>query len=109
GPRPFDAHVAAEVELRFVPGGALEGRARMAPLIDPAGIVLAIHRGDGHVRTLRLDASGSYRLAGLTPGPWEVRALDDEIIGSRSNSSSTVYDEGENAPPFENWNCEVRA
>jgi hypothetical protein len=105
-PRRFDPREAAEVEVRLVRGGAIEGRALTARGVDPAGLVLAYHRGDGEVKTLRLGSDGRYRIEGLTPGPWEVRALDDELVGNRSSSSSTYYD-GEPAPPMEDWSCTV--
>ena len=105
-PRAFDPHQAIEVELHLVHGGAIEGRALTARGVDPAGLVLAVHRGDGDLQTLRLGSDGRYRIVGLTPGPWEVRALDDELVGNRSSSSSTYYD-GEPAPPMEDWTCTV--
>jgi hypothetical protein len=44
-------------------------------------------------------------MAGLTPGPWMVLPLDDELSGSRSSSSSSYYEDG--APPFPEWTCTV--
>src|SRR5262245_48503456 len=104
-PQPLDARAGVELELRLVEGGAIEGRAETAPGVDPTGFLLAFHRGDGDVRTLRLGPDGRYRIEGLTPGPWHVLPLDDELSGNRSSSSSTMYDD--EAPPFEPWSCTV--
>jgi len=103
--RRYDVLRGEEVELRLQRGGAIEGCARLAPGVDPAGIVLAFHRGDGKARTVRLDSDGCYRLEGLTPGGWNVEALEDEIHGHRSSSSASYYEEG--APPFEEPDCIV--
>lgn len=104
-PRLYDAKEGEEVVLALLRGGALEGRAHVSPDIDPAGFVLAFHRGDGNVRTMRLGPDGRYRMEGLTPGGWDVLALDDEIHGNRSSSSSAYHPDG--APPFEEWDCFV--
>ena len=105
GPRAFDPHERVELELQLVGGGAIEGRATTAPGVDPIGVLLAFHRGDGKVQTQRLGPDGRYRLEQLTPGPWEVRALDDERYGSRSGSRSTLHDGP--VPPFDGWSCVV--
>jgi RNA polymerase sigma-70 factor (ECF subfamily) len=104
-PQHFDPREGAELELRLVQGGAIEGRAETAPGIDPTGFLIAFHRGDGDVRTQRLGPDGRYRIAGLTPGGWHVFPLDEELHGNRSSSSSSYHEEG--APPFEEWSCVV--
>lgn len=104
-PQRFDPRAGAELELRLVQGGAIEGRAETAPGIDPTGFLIGFHRGDGDIRTQRLGPDGRYRLAGLTPGGWHVLPLDAELSGRRSSSSSSYHEDG--APPFEEWTCTV--
>ena len=105
-PRLYDPKQGYEIELTLARGGAIEGRAALPPGVDPTGFVLAYHRGDGVVHSLRLGADGRYRMDGLTPGPWEVRPLDDEPAGNRSGSSAQFF-EDELAPPMEDWSCTV--
>ncbi len=104
--RRFDAREAAEVELRLARGGAIEGRALAPAGLDPTGFVLAYHRGDGEISTVRLGSDGRYRLERLTPGPWEVRPLGREIDALRSTTNSTYHPDGD-APPMEDWSCTV--
>jgi len=104
-PRAYDAHTGVELELRLVRGGAIEGRAETARGVEPTGLLLGYHRGDGDIRTLRLGPDGRYRLEGLTPGPWTLAPLDDELFGARSSSSSSYYEEG--APPMPAPSCFV--
>ena len=105
GPRAFDARQGEELELCLLQGGAIEGRARAASGLDPTGLLLAFHRGDGKILTRRIGPDGHYRIDGLTSGPWEVRVLDDELHGQRSSSSSSYHEDG--APPFDAWSCTV--
>jgi RNA polymerase sigma-70 factor (ECF subfamily) len=58
-PQPLDPRAGAELELTLVQGGAIEGRARTAPGVDPTGLLLAFHRGDGDIETVRLGPDGA--------------------------------------------------
>ena len=42
----------------------------VAPGHDPAGVIVALNRGDGCPRTMRSDTEGRFAFDGLTPGPW---------------------------------------
>jgi hypothetical protein len=44
----------------------------VAPGRDPAGLIVALNRGDGYPRTVRSDAEGRFGFEGLTPGPWQL-------------------------------------
>lgn len=58
------------LELVLGRGGNLEGRVRVAPGRDPAGVIVALNRGDGFPRTVRSDLDGLFGFEGLTPGRW---------------------------------------
>jgi hypothetical protein len=95
----YDPRESLELALELLRGGALEGIVSHGPELDPSGLLLAFHRGDGDLESVRLGPDGRFRLEGLTPGTWDVRVLDEELAGHRSNSSSSYHDAG--APPFE--------
>ncbi len=101
GPRSFDPKEGVELEIVLVRGGAIEGRVIVAEGMEPEGIVLVFHRGDGRLRTLRT-GRGTYRIEGLTPGPWEVRAIEHELDPERS---STFF--GSRSFASWQWSCEV--
>jgi len=89
--------------IQLAAGGAIEGRVTIANDGDPTGTVVGIHRGDGRVQTLRVDADGSFRFALLTPGQWHVGVSDaTAAVRSHSSSVSTI--------PFDDevkWSCSV--
>lgn len=95
--RVFEPSAGLELEIELVTGGTIEGIASYPEELDPAGYVVAFHRGDGDVKSVRLGHDGRFRLEQLAPGAFEVRVLDAEMAGNRSSSSSTFHDEG--APP----------
>ena len=76
-----------DLELELTAGGALEGWVRSAPDRSPEGTVVCVNRGDGKARSLRADESGYYRIEQLTPGPWQVLVLEEEL--PRSGGGST--------------------
>ena len=93
----------AGLELVLSRGGALEGRVLMPPGRDAAGVIVALNRGDGHPRTVRSGADGSFRFAGLTPGPWHLSRGEVEV---REGRGATAFSGGGRAViPFD---CEVR-
>ncbi len=103
GPKTFDPREGVELEIALVKGGAIEGRAIVAEGMEPEGIVLVFNRGDGRLRTLRTGRGGTYRIDGLTPGPWEVRAVEHELDPQRtvvSHTGSSTF------VPWQ-WSCEV--
>lgn len=104
-PLDLDGGTGAEgLEIHLGPGGAIEGRVLVPPGDGAAGRVVAINRGDGEPRTRRVDAGGAFRFERLTPGDWQVLAVEDEIdLHRNSVSMATVPD----APPVE-WSCTVR-
>ncbi len=67
-------------DVRIEPAASLSGTVYDvdgAPL--PEGVV-AFSRGDAHVFTVVADESGRYAAAGLAPGAWQVRLVDDEVV-----------------------------
>lgn len=108
-PRLFDRRAGVELEIQLVRGGAIEGRVIAAPGADTTGFVLAYHRGDGRIRTLRAGPEGRYRLEGLTPGPWEVKSLGWEVDEQSTSTSvrTSSHGDGSPMPPMEDWSCEV--
>jgi hypothetical protein len=103
--RASDAPESIEVELS--PGGALDVRVVVADGGDPVGRVVGITCGDGDPRSARVAPDGYAHFAGLTPGPWFVQAIEDEISASSRVSTSSATDDGE--PMAIEWSCEVRA
>ncbi|MFG0318905.1 MAG: hypothetical protein ACF8XB_16655, partial [Planctomycetota bacterium JB042] len=103
GPLPLDGAIGAEgLEVRLGEGGAIEGRVLVPPGVEPAGVILALNRGDGHPSTRRVGPDGRYRFDGLAPGPWQVLPVDEEILPR----SRTVSFSSRPSPPIE-WSVEV--
>lgn len=98
---PQRAHDELAVELGQ--GGAIEGRVILPGGPDATGRIVGISRGDAHAVTQRTGADGSFRFERLTPGPWQVRLVDEEIHPSRSHSSSTTA----RMRPEIDWDCDV--
>jgi RNA polymerase sigma-70 factor (ECF subfamily) len=103
GPRRFDPRSRVELEIELVKGGSIEGRALAPEGMEPEGIVIVFNRGDGRLRTLRTGPRGEYRMEGLTPGPWEVRASEHDLDPERSTISHVGKGGDE---PWE-WSCGV--
>ncbi|HEX6882111.1 MAG TPA: sigma-70 family RNA polymerase sigma factor [Planctomycetota bacterium] len=82
------------LELVLGPGGVLEGRVRLAPGRDPAGVIVAVNRGDARPRTVRSGPDGSFRFEGLMAGPWQLLRGPQEVTpgpgGSSFSSASTL-------------------
>ncbi|HVS19842.1 MAG TPA: carboxypeptidase-like regulatory domain-containing protein [Planctomycetota bacterium] len=85
---PGRSHDELEVELGE--GGAIAGRVLVAPGPDAGGRIVGISRGDCNARTQRAAPDGSFRFEHLTPGPWQVRVVDEEIHPSRTMTSSST-------------------
>lgn len=88
------------VDVSMQPGGAIEG---VVGGDSPAGTIVGISRGDGFPVSQRVGPDGRFRFEGLTPGPWEVRRIDEDII---EGNSSTTFDDGTFTP---RWSCTVAA
>ena len=87
GPLRIDVEQGLDgLEIELGPGGAIEGRVLMPNGGSPAGVIVAISRGDAHAVSRRVDEDGVFHFAHLTPGAWSVVRRDEEI--SRSSSSS---------------------
>jgi len=98
---------AADVELHLTEGGAIEGRVVTARGADPAGTIVGLSRGDGYDRTLRVGPDGTFRFERLTPGPWRLLALAEEILPGRT-SITTSNGRGDQAADLD-WTCTVYA
>jgi RNA polymerase sigma-70 factor (ECF subfamily) len=90
----------AGIDVSVQMGGAIEG---VVGGDSPAGTIVGISRGDGFPASQRVGPDGRYRFEGLTPGPWEVRRIDQDII---EGNSSTTFDDGTFTP---RWSCRVAA
>jgi len=71
-PTELDPESGRDVELVLGRGGSLEGRVLVAPGRDPAGVIVALNRGDASPHTQRSDAEGLFRFDGLTAGRWHL-------------------------------------
>lgn len=98
---PRSAHDELRVELNE--GGAIEGRVIMPSGPDATGRIVGISRGDAHAVTQRTGPDGTFRFEHLTPGPWQVRLVDEEIHPSFSSSTSTTA----RMRPEIQWDCRV--
>lgn len=94
----------AGLELVLGPGGVLEGRVLVAPGRDPAGVIVAVNRGDARARTVRSGADGSFRFEGLMAGPWQLLRGSQEV---NPNGGGSSYGSAET--PLEiPFNCVIR-
>ncbi len=66
---------ATGVELELQEGGAIEGRVLVAPGAAVAGRLIGVCNGWSFLRSAPVDADGSFRIDGLAPGDYQVRAL----------------------------------
>jgi RNA polymerase sigma-70 factor (ECF subfamily) len=94
----------ADLELVLGEGGALEGRVLVAAGRDPAGVIVAMNRGDAFPRTVRSDAEGRFRFEGLTAGPWHLSRGTMEV---NSQGGGTSFSIGK-APTVIPFNCTIR-
>lgn len=97
---------ADDVDVRLGPGGTLVVTVVAPPGQDPAGVIVAVTRGDGHPRTLRTGPDGRATFEHLSPGRWDVRRTGEELSPDSTTSSSQTIGPGE-APPRPEWVVEV--
>ena len=81
-----------DLALQLDTGGALEGKVLMPPGRSPAGVIVAINRGDAHPFTQLVGPDGAFRFAQLTAGSWELSRADELFHGPTSTSSSSGED-----------------
>lgn len=75
GPLEVDMALGlADLDVQLTRGGSIEGKLRSPLGRAVANKVIGATRGDGFVISTRTDEAGSYRLANLAPGAWQVRA-----------------------------------
>jgi RNA polymerase sigma factor (sigma-70 family) len=103
GPLELDPRTGtANLELVLTSGGAVEGRVRMPLGRSPAGVIVALNRGDAHPRTQRSDEQGRFRFEGLMPGAWRLARGTLEFVEGRGSTSHSAR------PPAEiEFNCQV--
>jgi RNA polymerase sigma factor (sigma-70 family) len=106
GPLEVDpARGEADLALELSRGGSVAGRVLTAPGVDPAGVIVAANRFDGHPHTARADEQGRFHFDGLTPGPWRIERVKNEI--DPANDGYMVDDEREATDPRGVPNCTV--
>lgn len=105
GPFELDPDVGyRDLECALNPGGSIRGRVVRAPGRSPAGTIVAISRGDCWARTQRVDSDGVFYFEHLTPGPWQVVRVDEEIGEGHSSSSDGLFSSAFDEVPS---NCAV--
>jgi len=93
GPWDYDPERGIdELDVQLDQGGAIEGRV-LGP--SAAGTLVGFSRGDGRAFSLRVGADGTFRAERLTPGPWTVERVAEELD---PDTLSSVFDSG---APFE--------
>ncbi len=70
---------ANAISITLSKGGSLAGKVSLSATDNARRPVIVISRGDGVIRTQRVNAGGRYRFDYLTPGPWIVRKFDQDI------------------------------
>ena len=95
-----------DLDVRISEGGTLVVQVVVPQGDDPAGVVVAVTRGDGHPRTRRTDSEGLARFEHLLPGRWNVLEADQELDPSTTSSSSFDAPDGE-PEPERPWVVEV--
>jgi hypothetical protein len=104
GPIPIDHRTGLEgITVNLVKGGALLGRVWMPPGRDPAGVIVALSRGDPFPESQRTHTDGTFRFENLTPGRWQVERREKEITGIQYMSTKDEDLE----PPTIPWVCYV--
>ncbi len=91
----------SDLDAQLRVGGSIEGRVFAESSRSPAGTIVGISRGDGHPISRRVGPDGQFRFGHLTPGEWEVRRLDDDIV---AGTSSTTMIRGSFRA---DWSCTV--
>jgi hypothetical protein len=94
---------APDLALHLGAGGAIAGRVVAAAGNDPAGTIVGLTRGDGYDRTVRVGPGGEYRFERLTPGPWRLLELEEEIQPGVTSTSTS--DRRRSREP--EWSCTV--
>lgn len=93
-----------DLELDLRRGGALEGRVLVAAGRDPAGVIVAVNRGDAYPRTVRSDAEGRFRFERLTAGPWHLLRGKLEVNPLGGGTAYSVA----KTPTVIPFNCTIR-
>ncbi len=105
GPLELDPQTGrTDLELVLGRGGALEGRVLMAAGRDPAGVIVALNRGDAFPRTVRTDEEGRFGFERLTPGPWQLSRGRMEVSPKGGGSSFSAA----KTPTVIPFNCTIR-
>lgn len=92
GPVDLDPkHGTDGLDASLTTGATLEGR------VGP-GQVVGVSRGDGLVRTVRAGADGVYRFDHLTPGGYQARVVDEEVVPGNSSTETFRLLPGQRRP-----------
>ncbi|MGK0220608.1 MAG: hypothetical protein ACI9HE_004120, partial [Planctomycetota bacterium] len=85
------------LEVLMSAGGALEGTVARDSGRSALGLIVAISRGDAHPISQRVDRDGRYHFDRLTPGPWQVKLVPEELseFSSSSTRGSSAFDESQ--------------
>jgi len=106
GPLDVDPATGAhDLDFELLRGGTIEGTVRVAPGLDPAGVIGGANRFDAHPRTQRADEQGRFRFEHLTPGPWRIERVRREVDPTDQGFVVDEQREGEN--PRGQPNCTV--
>lgn len=81
-----------ELVIQVDAGGALEGKVLMPPGRSPAGVIVAVNRGDAQPRTQVVGPEGTFRFEHLTSGAWELKRCDEMFHGPTGTSMSSGGD-----------------
>ena len=76
GPLLFDSNVPTPLELRLPRGGAIAGRLVLADGVSPAGWTAWASDGLAEVTSAPVSPDGTFALANLHPGGWQVRVFE---------------------------------
>ena len=96
-----DATPPQDCVVELTHGGVITGHVQPPAGRSPKGLVVAASCGDGRPLVTRCDEQGVYRLEGIKPGSWEVRALLEEPSGEVMSVAQREEDK-----QFR-WNAEV--
>lgn len=98
GPLFIDKERGAQgLEIELTGGGAIEGRVLPLPGGSPAGVIVAISRGDARATSQRVGADGRFRFEKLLPGSWLIARYDAEVYPGNQMSmiEAVPFDEAE--------------
>ncbi|HEX6881778.1 MAG TPA: sigma-70 family RNA polymerase sigma factor [Planctomycetota bacterium] len=76
GPHVFAPDEQPELELRLPRGGAIAGRLVLEDGVSPAGWTMWASDGLAEEASAAVAADGTFELASLHPGGWQVRAFE---------------------------------